>query len=74
MYLWVGLPEGVESAPFARHALEHHGVVTLPGIGFGPGGEGYFRIALTVSPERLVEAAGRLGKALAEMRGRVEVG
>jgi LL-diaminopimelate aminotransferase len=74
MYLWVGLPEGVESAPFARHALEHHGVVTLPGIGFGPGGEGYFRIALTVSPERLVEAAGRLGKALVEVRGRVEVG
>lgn len=74
MYLWVALPEGVGSAQFARHALEQHGVVTLPGIGFGPGGEGYFRIALTVSPERLVEAAGRLGRALVEVRERVEVG
>jgi LL-diaminopimelate aminotransferase len=73
MYLWVALPEGVGSARFARHALERHGVVTLPGVGFGPAGEGYFRIALTVSPERLVEAAGRLGAALAEVRG-VEVG
>ncbi len=73
MYLWVALPEGVGSAPFARHALERHGVVTLPGSGFGPGGEGYFRIALTVSPERLVEAATRLGAALAELKN-LEVG
>ena len=73
MYLWVALPEGVGSAQFARHALERHGVVTLPGVGFGPGGEGYFRIALTVSPERLVEAATRLGAALAELKN-LEVG
>ena len=73
MYLWVALPGGIGSAEFARHALERHGVVTLPGVGFGPGGEGYFRVALTVSPERLVEAAGRLGVALVELLG-VEAG
>lgn len=64
MYLWVPLPGGVRSAPFTRRALEEFGVVTLPGSSFGPAGEGYFRIALTVSPERLTEAVGRLGRAL----------
>ena len=63
MYLWVPLPAGLPSAPFTRFALETQGVVTLPGSGFGPAGEGYFRIALTVGPARLVEAIGRLGRA-----------
>ncbi|HTO73847.1 MAG TPA: aminotransferase class I/II-fold pyridoxal phosphate-dependent enzyme [Gemmatimonadales bacterium] len=71
MYLWIALPEGLASADFTRHALEQHGVVLLPGSGFGPGGEGFFRIALTVPPERLVEAVRRLGVALGELRGRV---
>ena len=64
MYLWIPLPEGVESATFARRALTEEGVVTLPGTGFGAGGEGFFRIALTVGTPRLVEAAERLGKVL----------
>lgn len=64
MYLWIALPEGVASAAFARRALEDTGVVVLPGSGFGPAGEGFFRIALTVSPDRLRAAAGRLGRTL----------
>ncbi len=68
MYLWVPLPAGVLSAPFTRFALETEGVVTLPGRGFGPAGEGYFRIALTVGPTRLVEAVGRLGRAIEAFR------
>lgn len=68
MYLWVPLPEGVASAAFASHALEHDGVVVLPGSGFGSGAEGFFRIALTVSPERLREAISRLGRTLASCR------
>ncbi|MEO8448753.1 MAG: aminotransferase class I/II-fold pyridoxal phosphate-dependent enzyme [Gemmatimonadota bacterium] len=71
MYLWVPLPGEVTSASFARHALEQHGVVTLPGSGFGPAGEGYFRIALTVPPVRLVEGIRRLGVALTEVQGGV---
>ncbi|MGE0443482.1 MAG: aminotransferase class I/II-fold pyridoxal phosphate-dependent enzyme [Gemmatimonadales bacterium] len=65
MYLWIALPRGVDSSAFARRALEEYGVVVLPGRGFGPAGEGYFRIALTVGPERLAAAVGRLGQALA---------
>jgi LL-diaminopimelate aminotransferase len=67
MYLWVPLPEGVPSAAFSRHALEDYGVVTLPGRSFGPAGEGYFRVALTVGPDRLRHAAERLGLALASL-------
>jgi LL-diaminopimelate aminotransferase len=65
MYLWVPLPDGVSSAGFQRRALEDTGVVTLAGADFGPGGEGFFRVALTVATPRLTEAAERLGRVLA---------
>ena len=69
MYLWVALPEGVPSATFARRLLEERGVVVLPGSGFGPAGEGYFRIALVTPSARLTEAIGRLGEFLVQTRG-----
>ena len=68
MYLWIALPKGIPSAAFARRALEDTGVVVLPGSGFGPAGEGFFRIALTVGAERLRLAAGRLGQTLGATR------
>ncbi|MBA3498537.1 MAG: aminotransferase class I/II-fold pyridoxal phosphate-dependent enzyme [Gemmatimonadales bacterium] len=68
MYLWVALPGGSASAAFAKRALEDTGVVVLPGSAFGPAGEGYFRIALTVAPDRLRQAAARLGLTLAAGR------
>ena len=68
MYLWVALPAGVPSAEFARRTLEETGIVVLPGSGFGPAGEGFFRIALTVGAERLRAAAARLGRTLAATR------
>ena len=68
MYLWVALPKGVKSQPFARRAMEEAGAIVLPGAAFGPAGEGFFRIALTVSAERLAEGVGRLGSVLAAMK------
>ena len=68
MYLWVALPEGLPSAGFAREALEGEGVVTLPGSAVGPGGEGVFRVALTVPPARLREGILRLGLTLGRAR------
>jgi LL-diaminopimelate aminotransferase len=68
MYLWVTLPAGVPSAAFARRALEETGALVLPGSAFGPAGEGYFRIALTVGPDRLKDAARRLGGILEATR------
>ena len=64
MYLWVPMPGGAASEPFARRALLEQGVIIMPGAAMGAGGEGFFRIALTQSPERLAEAAQRLGKLL----------
>lgn len=64
MYLWVPLPAGMPSAEFGRRALEEEGVVILPGSAFGPGGEGFFRVALTVGAERLREGILRLSRVL----------
>ena len=68
MYLWVALPAGVPAAAFAERALRETGALVLPGSAFGPAGEGYFRIALTVGPDRLKEAARRLGGVLEATR------
>ncbi|MGH7468423.1 MAG: aminotransferase class I/II-fold pyridoxal phosphate-dependent enzyme [Longimicrobiales bacterium] len=62
MYLWVPVPEGVKSEAFARRALLEQGVVIMPGAALGAGGEGFFRLALTQSEERLAEAAQRLAR------------
>ncbi len=65
-YLWVRLPAGVASRDFATHVLEDEHVVVLPGVAFGEVGEGYIRIALAEPSDRLSEAVGRIGRALAQ--------
>ncbi|MEX0979807.1 MAG: aminotransferase class I/II-fold pyridoxal phosphate-dependent enzyme [Gemmatimonadota bacterium] len=65
MYLWIPVPGGEGSADLARRALEREGVIVLPGAALGDGGEGFFRLALTVSEDRLEEAAARMGRLLA---------
>jgi LL-diaminopimelate aminotransferase len=62
MYVWVPVPEGQGSRDFARRCLDEQGVMVLPGAGLGEGGEGFFRVALTVPDHRLEEAALRLGR------------
>ncbi len=64
MYLWIPVPGDEPSETFALRALEEQGVIVLPGASLGAGGEGFFRVALTVDEDRLVEAAGRLGALL----------
>jgi LL-diaminopimelate aminotransferase len=67
MYLWIPLPEGLSSAAFADRLREEAGVIVMPGVGFGAGGEGYFRVSFIQSPERTREAARRAGAVLAAM-------
>ena len=62
MYLWIPVPRGEPSEAFGLRALESEGVIVLPGASLGAGGEGFFRIALTVDEDRLAEAARRLGR------------
>jgi LL-diaminopimelate aminotransferase len=62
-YLWLPVPPGMTSAEFAEVMLEKAAVVVPPGTGYGPKGEGFFRIALTVSEDRLKEVLDRMKKA-----------
>ncbi len=64
MYLWIPVPTDEPSRDFARRCLDQEGVMVLPGAGLGEGGEGFFRIALTVPEARLEEAAARLARVL----------
>ena len=67
MYLWIPLPSGTPSAPFAERLMNEEGVIVLPGSGFGSGGEGFFRISFIQPPARLAEAARRAGRVLASL-------
>ncbi len=59
-FVWAPVPGGLDSRTFASRLLDQVGVVVTPGIGFGPSGEGFYRIALTVESARLAEAMERL--------------
>ncbi len=63
-YFWVAVPEGYTSESFAELVLEQAGVVVSPGPAYGPSGEGFFRISLTVPDERLEEAVRRIESSL----------
>ena len=65
IYIWAPVPDGYDSAGYAEHVLEESGVVVSPGGAYGPNGEGFFRISLTVPDERLSEAVERLRESLA---------
>jgi LL-diaminopimelate aminotransferase len=60
IYVWAPVPRGHSSASFAEEVLERSGVVVSPGSAYGPSGEGFFRISLTVPDERLTEAIERM--------------
>ncbi len=59
-YVWIPVPPGYTSAELVKLLLEKTNIITTPGIGFGPNGEGYIRMTLTVSKERLEEAVQRI--------------
>jgi LL-diaminopimelate aminotransferase len=61
-YVWVTVPAGYTSTGFTAHLLDKAGIVTTPGNGFGEPGEGYIRMTLTTSKERLAEAVERIKK------------
>jgi LL-diaminopimelate aminotransferase len=64
IYIWAPVPEGHTSASYCEMVLEESGVVVSPGGSYGPNGEGFFRISLTVPDERLAEAVERLRESL----------
>ena len=63
-YFWVRVPEGYTSGSFAELLLETAHIVATPGSGFGPSGEGYVRLTLCTTEERLAEAGRRIVDAM----------
>ena len=62
-YLFMNIKKtGLSSAEAADKILEEAHVLTLPGSAFGPSGEGYLRLACTVSVDKLKEAFDRIAK------------
>lgn len=59
-YVWAGVPEGYDALSLANKLLDEAGVVCIPGVGFGEGGAGYVRFALTVDVDRIRAAVERL--------------
>jgi LL-diaminopimelate aminotransferase len=68
-YVWAPVPERHTSASFAELVLEQSAVVLSPGPAFGPSGEGFFRVSLTVPDDRLEEAVRRIETALPARAG-----
>ena len=60
IYVWAPVPDGHTSASYCELVLEESGVVVSPGSSYGPNGEGFFRISLTIDDSRLSEAVERL--------------
>lgn len=61
-FSWLPVPKGFTSVSFADLLLEEAKVAVAPGVGFGDHGEGYVRVGLLSSEERMQEAAYRIGK------------
>jgi alanine-synthesizing transaminase len=67
MFVWAKLPKCVEhlgSLEFSKKLLVEAGVAVAPGIGFGPTGENYVRIALIENDKRIRQAARNIKKFL----------
>lgn len=59
-FVWLKVPKGYKSYEFSSYLLEKAAVIITPGSNFGELGEGYCRISLTVSTDRLEEAMKRI--------------
>lgn len=63
-YVWAKTPEGLDSWAFFDRLLEQGNVVTTPGAGFGPSGEGFIRLTGFSTPENTKEAIRRIAAML----------
>ena len=54
-YVWAPVPPGHTSVSFAKELLEKAGVLAIPGLGYGPYGDHFIRMSLTVNGDRAGE-------------------
>lgn len=62
-YIWLKTPGGMDSWRFFEALLNRFGIVGTPGVGFGPSGEGYFRLTAFGSHENTRKAMRRIADA-----------
>ena len=60
LYVWARVPDGMTSAGFAERLLDEAAVIVTPGNGYGPHGEGYVRLSLTLPDDRVDEGLRRI--------------
>ena len=59
-YIWANVPQGYTSMDFTKKLLDEAGIAVTPGSGYGKLGEGYIRLSLTISDDRLEQGIVRL--------------
>jgi len=59
-YIWLKTPNNMSSWTFFDKLLNEVNIVGTPGVGFGPSGEGYFRLTAFGSRESTIEAIERI--------------
>jgi alanine-synthesizing transaminase len=70
MFVWARLPEAYQemgSLEFSRMLVSEAQVAVSPGMGFGPGGEGYVRFALIENEQRIAQACRNLRRGLPKL-------
>lgn len=70
MFLWAPIPSPyaeMGSVEFASHLVTQAHVATSPGVGFGPGGEGFVRFALIENEQRTTQAVRNLRRVLTKL-------
>jgi LL-diaminopimelate aminotransferase len=63
-YIWLKTPTGLSSWDFFDRLLTECNVVGTPGSGFGPSGEGFFRLSAFCNRDNVIEAVERIKKNL----------
>ena len=59
-YIWLKTPNNMKSWEYFDYLLEKYNIVGTPGVGFGPSGEGYFRLTSFGDRKKTIEAMERL--------------
>jgi LL-diaminopimelate aminotransferase len=60
LYVWAPVPAGYDSATFTSLLLDEADIVVTPGSGYGPSGEGYIRLSLTINDNDMERGLARL--------------
>jgi aspartate/methionine/tyrosine aminotransferase len=67
-YFFVDISEHGDSWTVGRRLLDRAGVITIPGVAFGAGGEGHLRISFAASEVEITEGVRRIAEELGRSR------